>query len=85
MSWQEHRQEQGQPSMHIPKVESIGVDESLFGRMLGCGTFDRPTGAQIARHLEAVFAAVPRCVCKLFARADAGFWPKLTGVAFSLR
>src|SRR5665213_1032682 len=29
---------------------------------------DRPTGAQIARHLEAVFAAVPRCVRKLFAR-----------------
>jgi len=38
VSWQEHRQEQGQPSMHIPKVESIGVDESLFGRMLGYGT-----------------------------------------------
>src|SRR6516165_6236779 len=35
---------------------------------------DRPTGAQIARHLEAVFAAVPRCVRKIFARADAGFY-----------
>jgi Transposase DDE domain group 1 len=35
---------------------------------------DRPTGKQIARHLEAVFAAVPRCVGKIFARADAGFY-----------
>ena len=35
---------------------------------------DRPTGAQIARHLEAVFAAVPRGVGKIFARADAGFY-----------
>ena len=35
---------------------------------------DRPTGAQIARHLEAVFAAVPRCVRKIFGRADAGFY-----------
>jgi len=35
---------------------------------------DRPTGAQIARHLEAVFAAVPRCVRRIFARADAGFY-----------
>ncbi|PYT71174.1 MAG: IS1380 family transposase, partial [Acidobacteria bacterium] len=35
---------------------------------------DRPTGAQIARHLEAVFAAVPRCVREIYARADAGFY-----------
>src|SRR5437879_7032290 len=35
---------------------------------------DRPSGPQIARHLAAVFAAVPRCVCKIFARADAGFY-----------
>src|SRR5436305_5482547 len=34
----------------------------------------RPTGAQIARHLEAVFAAVPRCVREIYARADAGFY-----------
>ena len=38
---------------------------------------DRPTGQQIARHLESVFAALPPCVSKIFARADAGFygWP----------
>ena len=35
---------------------------------------DRPTGQQIARHLESVFAALPRCVGKIFARADAGFY-----------
>src|SRR6267142_127601 len=33
---------------------------------------DRPTGAQIARHLEAVFAAVPRCVRKIFGRLMLG-------------
>src|SRR5215467_2520259 len=27
---------------------------------------DRPTGAQIARHLQAVFAAVPRCVRNIY-------------------
>jgi hypothetical protein len=38
---------------------------------------DRPTGQQIARHRESVFAALPPCVSKIFARADAGFygWP----------
>ena len=35
---------------------------------------DRPTGAQIARHRQAVFAAVPRCVRNIYARADAGFY-----------
>ena len=35
---------------------------------------DRPTGKQIARHLESVFAALPACVSKVFARADAGFY-----------
>src|SRR5205823_5214349 len=35
---------------------------------------DRPTGAQTPRHLEAVFAAVPRCVREIYARADAGFY-----------
>jgi len=35
---------------------------------------DRPTGRQIARHLESVFAALPSCVGKIFARADAGFY-----------
>jgi len=35
---------------------------------------DRPTGAQIARHLQAVFAALPGCVRNIYARADAGFY-----------
>jgi Transposase DDE domain group 1 len=35
---------------------------------------DRPDGKQIARHLAAVFAALPACVGQIFARADAGFY-----------
>src|SRR6266567_2461343 len=35
---------------------------------------DRPTGKQIARHLQSVFAALPPCIGKIFARADAGFY-----------
>ena len=35
---------------------------------------DRPTGAQIARPLQAVLAAVPRCVGNIYARADADFY-----------
>jgi hypothetical protein len=35
---------------------------------------DRPTGKQIARHLQEVFQALPRCVVWFLARADAGFY-----------
>jgi Transposase DDE domain group 1 len=35
---------------------------------------DRPTGAQIARHLQRVFAALPPGVETIYARADAGFY-----------
>ncbi len=35
---------------------------------------DRPTGAQIARHLESVFAALPPRVKTIYARADSGFY-----------
>jgi hypothetical protein len=35
---------------------------------------DRPTGRQIARHLQSVFATLPAGVRKIFARADAGFY-----------
>ena len=35
---------------------------------------DRLTGRQIARHLESVFAALPKCVDTILARADAGFY-----------
>lgn len=34
---------------------------------------DRPTGAQIARHLQSVFAALPPQVTTIQARADSGF------------
>jgi Transposase DDE domain group 1 len=35
---------------------------------------DRPDGKQIARHLGGVFAALPACVQRIFARADSGFF-----------
>jgi hypothetical protein len=35
---------------------------------------DRPDGKQIARHLAGVFAALPPCVQKIFARVDSGFY-----------
>jgi hypothetical protein len=35
---------------------------------------DRPSGSQIARHLESVFAAVPEGVAAVYARADSGFY-----------
>jgi Transposase DDE domain group 1 len=37
-------------------------------------TGDRPTGAQIARHLESVCAALPPQVKTIYARADSGFY-----------
>jgi hypothetical protein len=35
---------------------------------------ERPTGKQIARHLNSVFAALPATVKRIFARADSGFY-----------
>jgi len=35
---------------------------------------DRPTGKQIARHLDGVFAAVPKSAETIYARADSGFY-----------
>lgn len=35
---------------------------------------DRPTGTQIRRHLESVFAALPPSVKTIYARADSGFY-----------
>jgi hypothetical protein len=35
---------------------------------------DRPTGKQIARHLEGVFSALPEGVETIYARADSGFY-----------
>jgi Transposase DDE domain group 1 len=55
-----------------PILTFIAETREYIGGELHNG--NRPTGKQMARHLEAVFAAVPRCVCKMFARADAGFY-----------
>ena len=35
---------------------------------------DRPTGKQIARHLQEAFQSLPRCVVSFFGRADSGFY-----------
>jgi hypothetical protein len=35
---------------------------------------DRPTGKQIARHIQEAVQSLPRCVVKIFARADSGFY-----------
>src|SRR5437773_1863985 len=35
---------------------------------------DRPTGKQIAHHLDGVFAALPKTVERVYARADSGFY-----------
>ena len=35
---------------------------------------DRPTGKQIARHLQEAFQSLPSCVTEIFARADSGFY-----------
>ena len=35
---------------------------------------DRPTGKQIARHLQEAFQSLPRCVVSIYARADSGFY-----------
>lgn len=37
-------------------------------------TGDRPTGPEIARHLESAFAALPATVKTVYARADSGFY-----------
>lgn len=43
---------------------------------------DRPTGAQIARHLESVFAALPPQVQTVFARVDSGFYCRKAVAAY---
>jgi len=35
---------------------------------------DKPTGKQIARHLQEVFQSLPPCIVSFFARADSGFY-----------
>ena len=55
-----------------PILTFIAETREYIGGELRNG--DRPTGKQIARHLEAVFAAVPGCVREIWARADSGFY-----------
>jgi hypothetical protein len=55
-----------------PILTFIAETREYIGGELRNG--DRPTGKQIARHLETVFAAVPGCVRQIYARADAGFY-----------
>ena len=42
--------------------------------MGGLRNGDRPTGRQIAAHLESAFRALPHGVKKILARADSGFY-----------
>ena len=55
-----------------PILSFIAETREFIGGELRNG--DRPTGKQIARHLQEVFQALPRCVVSLFARADSGFY-----------
>jgi Transposase DDE domain group 1 len=57
---------------HQPILTFLAETREYIGGELRNG--DRPTGAQIARHLESVFAALPESVQILRARADSGFY-----------
>jgi len=46
---------------------------------------DRPSGPEIARHLEGVFGALPPQVERIFARADSGFYCGDAVVAYPAR
>jgi len=55
-----------------PILSFIAETREFIGGELRNG--DRPTGKQIARHLQEVFQSLPHCVVSLFARADSGFY-----------
>ena len=55
-----------------PILSFLAETREFIGGELRNG--DRPTGKQIARHLQEVFQALPRCVVTFFARADSGFY-----------
>lgn len=61
----------GKPS-YQPILTFLAETREYVGGELRNG--DRPTGRQIARHLEGVFAALPKGVEKIYARADSGFY-----------
>jgi hypothetical protein len=57
---------------HQPILTFLAETREYVGGELRNG--DRPTGAQIARHLESVLAALPETVQTIRARADSGFY-----------
>jgi hypothetical protein len=59
-------------SSTLPILTFLAETREYVGGELRNG--DRPTGRQIARHLEGVFAALPESVETIYARADSGFY-----------
>jgi hypothetical protein len=55
-----------------PILTFLGETREYVGGELRNG--DRPTGRQIARHLEDVFQSLPESVETIYARADSGFY-----------
>jgi hypothetical protein len=55
-----------------PILTFIAETREYIGGELRNG--DRPSGQQIARHLESVFAALPISVTTVYARVDSGFY-----------
>jgi len=55
-----------------PILTFIAETREYIGGELRNG--DRPSGQQIARHLESVFAALPLSVNTIYARVDSGFY-----------
>ena len=57
---------------HQPILTFLAETREYVGGELRNG--DRPSGAEIARHLESVFAALPETAKTIRARADSGFY-----------
>ena len=55
-----------------PLLTFIAETREFVGGELRSG--DRPTGTQIAKHLESVMTAVPKSVEMIYGRADCGFY-----------
>ena len=62
---------QGKKS-YQPILTFVAETREYLGGELRNG--DRPTGRQIARHLESVFASLPAGVLTIYARVDSGFY-----------
>jgi hypothetical protein len=57
---------------HQPILTFLAETRECLGGELNNG--DRPTGRQIAKHLEDVMPAVPESVKTIYGRADSGFY-----------